>query len=154
MEVQTICRFNSPPSVKPQVSHPLKHPDSCLHTYAHSLSHSPSDVWLSMPLSVWLRMSLTSSPVLPPPTLLHTHTHRQSHPCFPSVTLHSADSSVACQKCWSLIATVRWDGLCSIEFRMTPVSYDAGVGSDSCLGTVLLLKGPATWKIPSWIVNS
>ena len=112
------------------------------HSDTHSLSHSPSGVWLSMPLSVWLRMSLTRSLVPPthhPPTHTHTHTHTESHPCFPSVTLYSADSSVACQKCWSLIATVRWDGPRGIEFRMTAVNCGAGVGSGSCLGTVLPL---------------
>lgn len=56
------------------------------HSDTHSLSHSPSGVWLSMPLSVWLRMSLTSSLVppthRPPPT--HTHTEPSLFPiCHP-----------------------------------------------------------------------
>lgn len=70
---------------QPWVSHPLKHPGSCLHADTHSLSHSPSGVWLSMPLSVWLRMSLTSSLVPPnPPSLLHTHTEPSLFPiCHP-----------------------------------------------------------------------
>lgn len=139
--------------MQPWVSHPLKHP--CLHADTHSVSHSPSGVWLSMALSVWLRMSLTSSPV-PTPTVppTHRHTHTQSYPCFPSVTLYTADSSVACQKWWSLIATIRWDGPRSIGLRMTALNCGAGGGWGSCFGTVLPLWGPADSKISSRTVHT
>lgn len=133
--------------------------ESVTPTCPHTRSHSPSGVWLSLPLLVWVLMSSTSSLPSPPPHppplsfLPHTHAHTRCHPCFPSVTLYSADSSVACQKCWSLIATVRWDRLFGIEFPMTAVNYGAGVGCGSCLGTVLPLWGPADSKISSLTVN-
>lgn len=52
-----------------------KHPNSCRRVDTHSSPRSPSDVWLSM--SVWLRMSLTSSPV---PTIPPTHRHTCTPP--------------------------------------------------------------------------
>lgn len=86
--------FWLPPSEQLWVSHPLT--PACPPAHTHP-SHSPSGVWLSMPLSVWLRMSLTSSLVPPPPRVhkhvcIHSSTPTQSRPCFPSVILRSADS--------------------------------------------------------------
>lgn len=91
--------------------------------------------------------------VLPPqpatlPSLRNTHPHRHIHsyPSFPSVTLFSADSSIASPKGRPLIATVRWDGPRGIEFQMTGVWSWYG-RSGSCWGTVLPLLWPPPWPL-------
>lgn len=48
------------------------------HRHTHTLSHSPSGVWLSMPLSVWLEISLTSS-LVPHPSPTHPPTQTRVH---------------------------------------------------------------------------
>lgn len=94
----------------------------------------------------WSRAWLVPTPPPPqnhPPTLpslrnTHPHRHIHSYPCFPSVTLFSADSSVASPKGRPLIATVRWDRPNAIEFQMTGLWSWYG-HSGSCWGTVLPL---------------
>lgn len=126
-----------------------------------SLNHSPSETARLLHVDthcfqlircVTQRVSMTeaepdsSSPLQPAtlPSLRNTHPHRHIHsyPCFPSVTLFSADSSVASPKGRPLIATVRWDGPLGIEFQMTGLWSWYG-HSGSCRGTVLPLLWPA-----------
>lgn len=104
-EGSTFCLFGIPPSLQEWVSPPLQHPSSYLRadTDTHTLSHSPSGVWLSMPLSVLF----ASTPH--PPSLPHKNRASVFPICHPRLSSqHCLPSKVLVIDCYCKVGLAPW----------------------------------------------